>query len=158
MAYKILPGFEKYVIFDDGRIWSRSRHHFMNQSLNTDGYPSAMFNRKTKTTHRLIAIAFVQNPISLKEVNHIDGNKKNNHHKNLEWCTRGYNLRHCYKLKLRNSDGARKASATLCEWKVKAIRFLYKSLNYNQKTLATCFKVTQAQISSVVLRKAWAHI
>lgn len=113
MAYKILPGFEKYVIFHDGRIWSRSKHCFMSNKPNTDGYPSNNFIRiKAKdgyrgsmTFHIIIATAFVPNPNGYKEVNHKDGIKKNIHYLNLEWCTRSYNVKHTYRLGLRSQKG-----------------------------------------------------
>jgi len=54
-------------------------------------------NRKTIiSVHRMVAEYFVDNPSNLKEVNHIDGNKKNNHFQNLEWVTRSQNMIHMY--------------------------------------------------------------
>ena len=44
--------------------------------------------------HRLVARAFIPNPDNLPVVNHKDGNKKNNHYTNLEWCTVQYNTIH----------------------------------------------------------------
>jgi hypothetical protein len=155
MAYKILDGYEKYVIFSDGRIWSRSKKHFMNPSPNTDGYPQTMFNRKSKTVHILIAKAFVPNPRNLKEVNHKDGVKTNNHYSNLEWVTRGENIKHSYRLGLRNSDGAKKASSKLKEWQVKAIRWLYKYTKTTQKELGSFYGVTQSHIGYIVNNKSW---
>jgi len=49
---------------------------------------------KTFLVHRLVASAFIPNPNSLPEVNHMDGNKLNNHFTNLEWVSRSENILH----------------------------------------------------------------
>lgn len=50
--------------------------------------------RKWHYTHRLVANAFVPNPLNLPIVNHIDGDKKNCRYDNLEWCTYYDNNQH----------------------------------------------------------------
>ena len=67
-------------------------------SPNSRGYVNIRLNdayniRYNHTVHRLVAITF----LGLKEklvINHIDGNKLNNHVSNLEWVTRSQNSTH----------------------------------------------------------------
>lgn len=49
---------------------------------------------KSQGVHRWVAQAFIPNPDNKPFVNHIDGNKQNNHVDNLEWVTNQENVTH----------------------------------------------------------------
>ena len=68
-------------------------------------YKIVNHNGKTYKVHRLVAICYIENPNNLPQVNHIDGNKTNNHVSNLEWCTASYNTQHAYDNGLAKSKG-----------------------------------------------------
>ena len=69
--------------------------HILKPHQNNRGYLIIVLckNSKLKThiLHRLVAKAFVPNPLNLPQVNHKDENKLNNNVNNLEWCTSSYN-------------------------------------------------------------------
>jgi hypothetical protein len=154
MIFKVLKGYEKYIIFEDGKILSIPINKYMNPSLTKDGYYCTMFNRKTETVHRLIAKAFVPNPHNKPEVNHIDGNKLNNHYTNLEWCTRGENIKHCYDLGLRSCKGENNSRAKVKQSDIENIKALYKQ-GKTQKEVGIIFGISPSQAGKIINNKSW---
>ena len=67
--------------------------------------------------HRLIAKAFAPNPENKPQVNHIDGNPRNNNANNLEWVTGSENMIHAYKTGLINPQ-RQQPKCKLCENRV----------------------------------------
>lgn len=112
--WKDVVGYENiYMVSNFGRIKSNGREVFKPSSLNntyriktskkisshcftTTGYHQVGIMRKSHYVHRLVAIAFLDNPLNKETVNHIDGNKSNNNLNNLEWATRKENSIHAF--------------------------------------------------------------
>lgn len=59
---------------------------------------SSRNSKKSLRIHRLVAIAFLPNPLRLPYVNHRNGVKTDNRLENLEWCTVSENTRHGYRV------------------------------------------------------------
>ena len=112
----ILPikGYEGlYEVSSDGSVFSVDRYtkdgkHLKRKELKggkfSNGYEFVCLRKNSVNhnclKHRLVAEAFIPNHNNLPEVNHIDGNKRNNCVENLEWCTRSENLKHAVKMGL----------------------------------------------------------
>lgn len=98
--WRAIDGFENYMVSNCGRVKSINSYHgrgggILTAAKRTDGYLTVVLYNKgkrfPKTVHRLVAMAFIDNPDGLEMVNHKDENKENNVVDNLEWCSRGYN-------------------------------------------------------------------
>ena len=100
--WKNINGFTKYSVSDDGRVRNDKTGKILTPHPDSNGYPSVGLFREgkqfTRRVHRLVAEAFIPNPLNLHDINHKDGNKQNNHKLNLEYCTRSYNMIHSYRV------------------------------------------------------------
>lgn len=90
--------FPFHSVTKDGRIFSHKNNIFMNVSTNEEGYQRITLRNgnyeKKFLVHRIVALAFIPNPLNKPQVNHIDSNKSNNCVENLEWITNKENREH----------------------------------------------------------------
>lgn len=99
-------GFPRYAISEYGEVVDLLKERVVSQIKGNTGYLCVNLydteNKKNfKSVHRLVAIAYMPNPRQYKEVNHVSGNKHNNHYVNLQWCSRTDNTLHAIFNKLR---------------------------------------------------------
>jgi hypothetical protein len=84
-----------YLIYEDGRVWSKKTKIFLKTTLDKNGYRhlSLCNNDKIKTfkVHRLVGLHYIPNPNNYKEIDHIDRNILNNNKNNLRWANRSIN-------------------------------------------------------------------
>ncbi|MGH8436693.1 MAG: HNH endonuclease signature motif containing protein, partial [Pseudomonas sp.] len=89
---------EKYLVRDNGAICRTSRSGHPKRKLDDDwtfGRPSASKGYMlcgSHVVHRIVALAFHEQPSKQHVVDHIDTNRRNNRADNLRWVTRLENL------------------------------------------------------------------
>jgi hypothetical protein len=129
-------------------------------SLNGGGYNYVtLFNsdgRRNFMIHRLVATTFIDNPDNKPQVNHIDGNKRNNHVSNLEWMTQFENMRHAVNANL-SPKGETSYLAKLKEEDILKIRLAAES-GIKRSELVKMYKVNSGAISGILLGRTWKHV
>lgn len=129
---------------------NRAAHGYLSLQLCKDGLAS------TVHVHRIVAEAFVPNPLRFSEVNHKDGVKSNNSASNLEWSSRHGNMRHASKSGLL-AVGSRHGNSKLCEEDIPSIRRRFAS-GESQRQIAHDYGVGSEAIRFVILGRTWRHV
>jgi hypothetical protein len=152
--WKPVVGYEGlYEISSTGRILAPERlivpkagPQYMKPSKNiktqvsNSGYCCVLLLKEGKYrnlfVHRLVANAFISNENKKPQVNHIDGNKQNNHVLNLEWNTPRENQKHAEAIGLKNysyNSGSNNIFAKINQEKADLMRKLRKEgLSYRK--------------------------
>lgn len=96
--------FDKYTVDIEGRVFNVVTNKELSYRIDRYGYRYVNLTVKCKSVirrvHRLIALKYLPLVDGKDCINHIDGNKLNNDLSNLEWITRGDNIRHAHALGL----------------------------------------------------------
>jgi len=167
---------DRYRVSDLGRIKSLDRFrgngnggYFMKGRIirltpDRDGYlltglRKPGVHRKGKV-HRLVAIAFIPNPLNLPEVNHTglypdgkEGNKNDNRAISLKWDTRADNQKHASENGL-TSQGEKHFRSKLTDKDITEIR----SSNLKHLELSKIYNVSRPTITDIVNKKSWKHV
>lgn len=92
--------FIHYDVSIDGIVRKKDTGNIISYQVTTKGYRTVLIrvdNRQRQMRlHRLVALRYIPNPDNYTDINHKDGDKKNNNVNNLEWCTPQYNQNHVY--------------------------------------------------------------
>lgn len=110
--WKNIDGYDGlYKISSRGRVFSCISNRIKPSFANNKGYHLVHLYKagfdKSFLVHRLVALAFCENPHGYKEINHIDEDKSNNFASNLEWCSRKYNQMYSGNIKKWADAGAK---------------------------------------------------
>jgi hypothetical protein len=163
---------DRYYVSDYGRIVRLGRAAFDQKGRplfkqtkliktpnNPGGYPNFSLKNLKRTVHRFVALYFVENPSGKPQVNHLDGDKANNHYTNLQWVTPAENSRHAQRMGLSNSRGERNYNAILTSEDVIEIQ---KALKHYEaglcQRLADKYGVSVMTVYSIRRGERWKHI
>lgn len=128
--WKDIRGYEGlYQVSNMGRI--KGKNKVLHLNTNTCGYKHVTLSKgnvkKTALVHRLVASAFIDNPLNKPQINHRDGNKNNNTAINLEWETQADNNRHAVKTNLRKTK-----KIVLLDGEGKAVKVFNNRMEVNE--------------------------
>lgn len=161
--YKDIEGYEGYYeISNMGQVRSTSYKgiKILKPSKTKNGYLNVILCVKQikthKLVHRLVAETFLENPLNLEQVNHINGNKEDNSVDNLEWCTQEYNNYHAYNNNLLNRYEDR-PEAKLTKEKVLSIPKLIEQ-GATTDDLKNLFQVSRRCIDNIFEGKNWTGL
>jgi hypothetical protein len=145
-----------YVLYTDGKIWSKTKKDWLIPQINKDGYLRIGMGKKKYYMQRVIAQAFLLNTLNLPAVDHINNNKQDNRIENLQWISRSGNVKKAYTDGIMDKKGILHGRSKLTEDQVKEIRYNHPTLSTRQ--LGKIYGVGSVTIGKIRNRLLWSHI
>ena len=129
------------------------------------GYTESINNKQRDVSvHRKVAETYIPNPNNLPCVNHIDGNKENNHVSNLEWVTHKENSQHASKTGLNDYQRTRKTKNNVSARKVTMTqaneirsKYVSGSRTYGARALGREYGLPHTAILDILKGKTYTH-
>ena len=113
------------------------------------------------SVHRLVAFAFLENddPKHKNQVNHKDGNHKNNCVENLEWCTCLENIHHAWSNNLCESKKCENhPNSVYSNKQIKKVCKMLSKGKYTMKEISEKTKVSYTVVKQIKNRVIWRDI
>jgi HNH endonuclease/NUMOD4 motif len=155
-----IPECKHFLVSDHGRVINTNTNHYRKLSKQGRGYLGFSLFRGTKSyrIHAVVATLFCDKPVTEKKlvVNHIDGDKHNNHFKNLEWVTYSQNVKHALDYGLMHK-GEKRFGAKLEHNQVICIKEA-RNKGFSCAGIARYFNISAGTISSITKGKRWKHV
>ncbi len=153
--WKDIEGYEgRYRVSSYGRVYSCVSEKIL-KAVNTRGYLTVCLTINRKQTnykiHRLVALAFLENPENKPQVNHIDGIKTNNNISNLEFVTPSENIVHAHATGL---SSANITNRKLTDIEILTIATMARA-GYSPKKLSERYKVAMQTIYKIEKGDLW---
>ena len=156
-----------YYIYENGDVKSlaRKRAKKLKHNKKTNGYYQVHLMKdcgglKYISVHRLVALAFIDNPNNLSQVNHINGDKSKNNIENLEWTTPKDNIGHAWGSGLsKATTGSKNNLSKIKEATATEIVELLRTKKYSDREISDITGASVKGIISKIRRKeTWKHL
>ncbi len=149
-----------YFINKEGKVWSEYSKAFKKQRVHKSGYVDVQLYQNGKHTtpkiHKLITTTFFGKIPPGLVVNHIDGNKLNNHMSNLEYVTQSYNSIDAFNRGTRNNSGLNSPRTKLNIEQIKSIKKMINT--YTTKEISHTLNVSRAIINHIKYDDTWRNV
>lgn len=107
LKWKLLNNYQNYLISEYGDVKNKKKKKLLKPTINKKGYLRVDLSyNKSLLVHKLVYETFVGKINNELVIDHIDGNKKNNHYSNLQQITSKENTRkgnRCKKIKMKDN-------------------------------------------------------
>ena len=159
-----IQGYENYLIYPDGRVYSKKNNIFLKPDVRTTGYCYISLYKQNEwhkspkiyRIHRLVAKHYIPNPENKPFVDHIDRNTLNNDISNLRWVTHLENMNN-QGMSKNNTSGHKNISKNRNSWIFqKRVNGMNQVKYFKSLTDCLCYKfifllMLQAKIPVTVL-------
>jgi hypothetical protein len=95
--YRQIEGYDNYSVSNHGNVRNDKTRRILKPVIHPYGYLTVILYKECKQKryliHRLVGLAFLENPDNLTEIDHINLEKTDNKVSNLRWISRENNCR-----------------------------------------------------------------
>lgn len=156
--FRILIDADNYMIANDGRVLSLKTHRILKQGTNLPGYKYVSIkmndgSRKNKAIHRLVYQNFLGDIPANLQVDHINGNKLDNHITNLRLLSPSENM-------VKNQDRRRQKNFgfKFDEEYISFAKWILQKKFYSNIKSAQLLGMSETLARNIAKENQWAHV
>ena len=133
-----IDNYSNYLIYSDGRVYSKKRNIFLKPNINSRGYLQVLLynNKKSKTfsIHRLIAEYYIPLLDGKDQVDHKNRIKDDNRIENLHWVNRSENM---INIGVQKNNKLGNKNINLTKWDTYNVKIMRNKIKVDDKTFKT---------------------
>ena len=159
----VIENFPNYCVDEESRVYNiKYERELKGRVCLPSGYIYLSLrhidgNFRNVPLHRIVAKAFIPNPLGKPFVNHKDHNKLNNSIDNLEWVTNAENIQHAYDGGMIPKGQHRYNNVNPVEKIYQVCDLLQEGL-YGNKEIGEMLGVSPKTVQQIKARKQWKDV